>query len=120
LPDDSEIEGWTDAEGNIRPEYDVEAFGNIAWYIHRETGEQPEIWPPYRLPEKPIYYKVKENDSLWNIASYDFIYGDPNLWHIIYEANKHNFIDDRNPNLIETGQTLIIPPLTDEIRNGTR
>jgi nucleoid-associated protein YgaU len=120
LPDDSEIEGWTDAEGNIRPEYDVEVFGDIAWYIQRDTGEEPETWPPYRLPEKPIYYIVKESDSLWKIASYDFIYGNPYLWKHLYEANKHNFIDDANPNLIEIGQTLIIPQLRNDIREGTR
>lgn len=117
--DDSEIEGWTDAEGNIRQD-DIEVFGMVDFYIHKETGEKPEIWPPYKPPERPIYYKVKERDSLWKIASYDFIYGNPYLWNIIYKANKHNFINDRNPNLIETGQTLIIPPLVNEIRNGTR
>jgi nucleoid-associated protein YgaU len=120
LPDDSEIEGWTDAEGNIRPENDIEVFGKIAWFIHRDTGEEPEIWPPDQLPEKPIYYKIKEDDTLRKIASYDFIYGDPYLWHILHDANKHNFIDNMNSNLIEIGQTLIIPLLTGETRNGTR
>ena len=52
--------------------------------------------------------------------TYDFIYGNPYLWKHLYEANKHNFIDDKNPHLIEIGQTLIIPPLRGDIREGTR
>ena len=121
MPDDSEIVGWTDAEGNIRPETDIELFGKILWFLHRDTGEEPEIWPPYQLPEKPIYYTIKEDDTLRKIASYDFIYDDPYLWNILYEANKHNFIhDDLNSNLIEPGRALIIPPRTGETRNGTR
>jgi len=132
LPDDSKVEGWTDAEGNIRPLNDVEVFGKILWYIHKSADEYregeekeegietPEIWQPDLPPEKPIYYQVKENDNLWKIASYDFIYGNQNLWHTLFNENKHNFIDDTNPHSIETGQTLFIPPLHDEKRNGTR
>jgi len=145
--DDSKIEGWTDAEGNIRPEFDIEPFGNIYWYIHKLADEDddegywyyddeteqhvkvekepkpkevPEIWPPDLPPEKPIYYQVKEHDSLWKIASYDFIYGNPYLWRTLYAANKHNFVDDANPHLIETGQALLIPAVRGGMREGTR
>lgn len=68
----------------------------------------------------PKYYKVQyrkvDTDSLWKIASYDFIYGDGNLWKKIYEANKDKIKD---PNIIINGQILLIPSLKGETRDGT-
>lgn len=68
----------------------------------------------------PKYYKVQyrkvNTDSLWRIASYDFIYGDGNLWRKIYEANKDKI---KNPNIIIGGQILLIPSLKGETRDGT-
>lgn len=68
----------------------------------------------------PQYYIVVERtqntDSLWRIASYDFIYGDGRLWRKIYEANKDKIKD---PNIITKGQILIIPSLKGEKREGT-
>lgn len=68
----------------------------------------------------PKYYKVQYRkvgtDSLWKIASYDFIYGDGNLWKKIYEANKDKIKD---PNIIINGQILLIPNLKGETRDGT-
>ena len=68
----------------------------------------------------PKYYKVQYRkvgtDSLWRIASYDFIYGDGNLWRKIYEANKDKI---KNPNIIIGGQILLIPSLKGETRDGT-
>lgn len=68
----------------------------------------------------PQYYKVvfraKNTDSLWLIASYDFIYGDGKLWRKIYEANKDKI---NNPNIIKPGQILIIPSFKGETREGT-
>lgn len=68
----------------------------------------------------PKYYKVQYRkvgtDSLWKIASYDFIYGDGNLWKKIYEANKDKIKD---PNIIINGQILLIPSLKCETRDGT-
>ena len=68
----------------------------------------------------PKYYKVQyrkvNTDSLWRIASYDFIYGDGNLWRKIYEANKDKIKD---PNIIIGGQILLIPSLKGETRDGT-
>ena len=70
--------------------------------------------------EFPLYYIVversKNTDSLWLIASYDFIYGDGNLWRKIYEANKDKIKD---PNIIIKGQILTIPSLKGEKREGT-
>ena len=68
----------------------------------------------------PQYYIVQSRrtntDSLWRIASYDFIYGNGNLWRKIYEANKDTI---KNPNVIRAGQRLVIPSLKGETRQGT-
>ena len=68
----------------------------------------------------PKYYVVvertKNTDSLWRIASYDFIYGSGNLWRKIYEANKDKIKD---PNIIRKGQRLTIPSIKGEKREGT-
>ena len=68
----------------------------------------------------PQYYIVQSRrtntDSLWRIASYDFIYGNGNLWKKIYDANKDTI---KNPNVIRAGQKLIIPSLKGETRQGT-
>ena len=60
--------------------------------------------------------RTKNTDSLWLIASYDFIYGDGRLWRKIYEANKDKIKD---PNIIIKGQILTIPSLKGETRKGT-
>ncbi|MDR2922807.1 MAG: LysM peptidoglycan-binding domain-containing protein [Treponema sp.] len=119
MPDNSIVTGWTDAEGYLRQDY-VKSWGNAYFYMNEETDEKHEAEPPYREPQKPVYYVVKKNDNLWKIASYDFIYGNPYLWKKIYDANKQNLIDDNNPDLIEIGQILIILPHNGEIRSGTR
>ncbi|MEI0516531.1 LysM peptidoglycan-binding domain-containing protein [Brachyspira murdochii] len=68
----------------------------------------------------PKYYTVQarktNTDSLWRIASYDFIYGNGNLWNKIYEANKDKIKD---PSVIRAGQVLTIPSLKGELREGT-
>jgi nucleoid-associated protein YgaU len=51
-------------------------------------------------------YTVKDGDTLSNIAQK--FYGDPDLYHKIYEANK-DVIGD-NPDLIKKGMVLTIPP----------
>ena len=46
-------------------------------------------------------------ESLWRIAGYDFVYGDPRLWRKIWERNRE-LIED--PDLILPGWHLYIPP----------
>jgi nucleoid-associated protein YgaU len=118
LPDKTMRQGWSDAEGYIR-EFNL-PMGECYFYFHEETGEVHEAEPAIQLPEKPLFYRVKENDSLWKIAGYDYIYGNSRLWERLYEANKHNFIDEKDPNLIEIEQALIIPSVAGEIRSGIR
>ncbi len=68
-------------------------------------------------------YKVRlipeKRDCFWNIAGYDFIYGDPWKWKLIYEANKSSLPDPENPHLILPGMILTIPPAEGESRSGT-
>ncbi|RKX76257.1 MAG: hypothetical protein DRZ90_16425 [Spirochaetes bacterium] len=71
----------------------------------------------------PAYYMVRllpgNTDCLWNIAGYDFIYGDPWKWRILYDANKDALIDRDNPDLILPEMKLVIPALKGENRSGT-
>ena len=71
----------------------------------------------------PAYYVVRllpgNTDCLWNIAGYDFIYDNPWEWPRLYEANKELLQDRNNPDLIQPGMKLVIPPLDGETRSGT-
>ncbi len=79
----------------------------------------------YVAPEggKPAYYMVRllpgNTDCLWNIAGYDFIYGDPWQWKKLYEANKEKLPEMDNPHLILPEMLLKIPSLKGEKRSGT-
>jgi nucleoid-associated protein YgaU len=71
----------------------------------------------------PAVYVVRlipaRRDCLWRIAEYPFVYNNPLKWTVIYEANKKNFRDPGNPNLIFPGQKLQIPAIKGETRDGT-
>ena len=61
---------------------------------------------------------VSVRDCLWNIAGYSWVYGDPEKWRILYDANKAILPEPNNPNLIEPGMVLEIPSLSGEVRQG--
>jgi nucleoid-associated protein YgaU len=71
------------------------------------------------VPDRPAQYLVKTwvsvRDCLWNIAAKPQIYGDPFMWTVLYEANRHQ-IDD--PDLILPGMILEIPSIAGEVRFG--
>jgi nucleoid-associated protein YgaU len=50
-------------------------------------------------------YTVKSGDSLSKIAKH--VYGDANKWHAIFDANRDKI---KNPDLIQPGQVLNLPP----------
>ena len=50
-------------------------------------------------------YTVQSGDNLSKIAKH--VYGDPNKWHAIYDANRDKI---KNPDLIQPGQVLTLPP----------
>ena len=56
------------------------------------------------MPTSNQSYTVKKGDCLWSIAKK--FYGDGSKYTLIYNANKTKI---KNPNLIQTGQVLIIP-----------
>ncbi|MDC7219410.1 MAG: hypothetical protein PQJ59_05680 [Spirochaetales bacterium] len=71
----------------------------------------------------PAFYTIRllpgYTDCLWNIAGYDFIYGDPLMWNKIYEANKSKLPDINNPDFVLPEIVLTIPALSGETRSGT-
>ncbi len=72
--------------------------------------------------ELPRYYIVRlipeRRDSFWRIAEYDFVYGNPFMWQVLYEANKDKLHNPENPDLIHPGQRFVIPSLEGEARSG--
>ena len=70
----------------------------------------------------PAQYLVKTwksaRDCLWNIAGKPEIYGDPNQWRVIYNANRSKFPRANEPNLITPGMILDIPSIKGELRIG--
>ena len=54
----------------------------------------------------PSSYTVQSGDSLSAIAQQ--VYGDPNQWTSVYDANRDAI--GANPNLIQPGTELVIPP----------
>ena len=116
LADGTERNGWTDANGYLRELYIP--FGDIFIDIDLFDNDIHEVEPAAEIEDFILFYQVRPGDSLWKIAGYDFVYGNPHMWIIIYEANKHNFTDEKSPDLIEIDQALIIPVINDEIRTG--
>ena len=57
-------------------------------------------------------------DCFWRIAEYDFIYGDPFKWRLLYDANKGMLTNPGNPDLILPGQLFEIPEIEGETREG--
>ena len=79
--------------------------------------------PAAPVVTKPGAYRVRlipdKRDCLWRIAGYDFVYGDPWKWRLLYDANKDIFPDPDNPRLILPGMVLTIPSIEGESRFGT-
>ncbi len=74
-----------------------------------EPMAEPEPAPEPMVQESgdgTLSYTVVRGDTLWDIASYRVIYGNPYQWPLIYKANSHQ-IDDAD--LIEPEQVLMIP-----------
>lgn len=74
-------------------------------------------------PTLPKYYVVRlipgNRDCFWRIAAYPFIYGNPQKWPILYQANKDKLQNPNNPDLIQPGMVFVIPSINGETRAGT-
>ena len=66
----------------------------------------PEATPAPAAAETNTPYIIKKGDTLWDISNTFF--KDPFLWPFIWKANPYV----TNPDLIFTGNTLMIPSLT--------
>ena len=83
-------------------------------YIPRAGYNGP--WPAkYEVQKLP----AGSEDCLWNIAGYDFIYGDCWQWKKLWEANRDKLPEPANPRLILPGMILDIPAKDGESRSGT-
>ncbi len=86
------------------------------YYFNQDKIKNPDLIYPgqiFRVPlgpvdesDMPTRYEVVKGDSLWKIAGYEKIYGDPFKWPVIYKANKNQIKD---PNIIYPYQILEIP-----------
>ncbi|MFC1889142.1 LysM peptidoglycan-binding domain-containing protein [Thermodesulfobacteriota bacterium] len=61
------------------------------------------------IVDKAFSYTVQRGDNLHWIAAKT--YGDARLWVQIYQANSDKIM---NPNVLEIGQVLVIPPYKPE------
>lgn len=100
LPTIGEDSGYADVKGQGR----ITIFTETLPVSEPSKQHQPISMP--EPDEKPsVYvYTVLPGDSLWTIAQKH--YGNGSNWSVIYNANK---ADIKNPNLIQIGQTLVIP-----------
>lgn len=94
-------EEWNKLKSNkiaLLPEFfpEVKALGPRIKALYREKKITTYTVRPW----------YESNDCLWNIAGRQEIYGDPNLWPKIWQANTDQI---RNPDLIYPGQVLQIP-----------
>jgi len=83
--------------------------------------ELPAPVPPAPLEasapasEAPTLYTVNSGDNLEKIAAK--VYGDPNQWRRIYQANKDRIA---SPNRLYPGQKLAIPPAKEKEKREPR
>jgi len=118
-------------EGKMQYENAVDARSNENWNDSIDSAIKAiEIFTAFQTSGKPIVptgplasqYTVRtwrvEKDCLWNIAGYPWVYGDPWQWKVLYDANKDKMPEPANPDLIEPGMVLDIPPISGEKRQG--
>ncbi|HON88224.1 MAG TPA: hypothetical protein P5519_02475 [Spirochaetia bacterium] len=103
-----------------KTEYAAENYLSAKQFAEAVLVSLADIKPPVKFP---AYYIVvernKDTDCFWRIAALPFIYNNPLMWTVIYEANKRKLPDPNNPNLVRPGTLLVIPSIRGELREGT-
>ncbi|MDR0291046.1 MAG: hypothetical protein LBI06_08940 [Treponema sp.] len=115
----NEAETWYNESLSAR---DAEQWENAIQAAYRVTELLAYIGAPAGTLPLPAKYTVRTwitvRDCFWNIAGRPWVYGDPHLWRVLYNANKSKLPDPNNPNLIEPGIVLDIPSIRGEARQG--
>ena len=83
---------------------ELERAGAATGMVVRMTAATASVPTVSSKPPAGRTVTVRSGDTLRKIA--DRSYGDPNLWTIIYEANRATM---RNSGDLEVGQALIVP-----------
>ncbi|MCG8571537.1 MAG: hypothetical protein MJB14_15485, partial [Spirochaetes bacterium] len=88
-----------------------EAYGNEDYDMAIRYAElAKKIAESYTSTGIKTTYKVRlipeRRDCLWRISEYQYIYGNPFYWPLIWKANKKQVL---NPDLVYPGQVFIIP-----------
>ena len=113
-------EGSRDLEA-ARKAYDT---GDVATASAKATKARAILESIGEFAPLPASYKIglvpelRNTDSLWTIAASAFVYNDPYKWPVLYKANKASLPDPANPNLLKSGQIIVIPSIGGERRDG--
>lgn len=103
-----------------KTEYAAENYLTARQFAEAVLVSLADIKPPVKFP---AYYIViersKDTDCFWRIAALPYIYNNPLMWPVLYEANKKKLPDPNNPNLVRPGTLLVIPSIKGELREGT-
>jgi len=74
------------------------------------------------LAPLPAAYTVRpwsvSKDCFWNIAGFQWVYGNPRQWRVLYNANKSKLPNPNNPDVLKPGTVLVIPSIKGEQRTG--
>jgi nucleoid-associated protein YgaU len=117
---------FSSAENKFDNEDYENSYNDARKVIELLVGIDPRFVPRTNDEEGALaaIYLVKRfpgnEDCLWKIAGYSYIYGDASKWRYIYDANKDTFPEPENPDLIYPGMLLKIPAIRGEERSGTR
>jgi nucleoid-associated protein YgaU len=78
----------------------------------RVAGRLLDIYRAQAVSDTYVVRSIPSRaDCLWRIAEYPQVYGNPRLWPLLWRENRAVITD---PDLIEPGMRLIVPPLADD------
>ena len=92
-----------DAKDQAAAEKAILMAGNVRG-VREVNADQLSVPPATEAEQQVSFYEIKKGDTLWAIAKSH--YGDGNMYHQIFEANREVIKD---PDLIFPGQKIRIP-----------